>query len=313
MNGRHVTIEKSRATDNEYIIKDKFGISVGIIFALELASNNKNSIFRIKIYRKDKQQEIIIKETVMLLLESLFTKMNINKVSFIVDEEINYQAFLSLGFNLEGILNDSICSEGVFRDEYIFGIDEVSYLSRNMLVNFNLKGKNIELKILTPEHSEAITTYYSNNKEHLKNFEPLREEKFYSSDVQRKILAENYRQYLNGNLISLGIFKEGGLIGKLQCSNIVEGIFKNGIIGYSISKEYEGKGYMREALNIFVDYAFNEMNLHRLEASTLVDNKKSQKVLINCGFEELGLNKKYLFINGDWRDHITFYKINSNL
>lgn len=313
MNGRHVTIEKSRGADNEYIIKDKFGINIGIIFALELASNNKNSIFRVKIYRKDQQQGLIIKETVMLLLESLFTKMNINKVSFIVDEEISYQPFLTMGFKLEGILNNSICSEGIFRDEYIFGIDEVSYLSRNMLVNFNLRGNNIELKILTPEHSEDMTTYYVNNKEHLKDFEPLREEKFYSSDVQRKILAENYRQYLNGNLISLGIFKDNGLIGKLQCSNIVEGIFKNGIIGYSISKEHGGKGYMREALTIFIDYAFNEMNLHRLEASTLVDNKKSRKVLINCGFQELGLNKKYLFINGDWRDHVTFYKINNNL
>ena len=113
-------------------------------------------------------------------------------------------------------------------------------------------------------------------------------------------------------VLNFGIFKDDILIGKLQCSNIVEGIFKSGIIGYSIGKDNENKGYMKEALNLFIKHAFSELNLHRLEASTLVDNEKSQKVLIKCGFEKLGLNKKYLFINGEWKDHITFYKINDN-
>ena len=31
--------------------------------------------------------------------------------------------------------------------------------------------------------------------------------------------------------------------------------------------------------------------------------------LLSCGFEEIGLNKQYLYINGKWSDHITFYKI----
>jgi len=33
-------------------------------------------------------------------------------------------------------------------------------------------------------------------------------------------------------------------------------------------------------------------------------------VLKACGFSELGINSSYLFINGKWRDHITFYRIN---
>lgn len=312
MNGRNITIEKVRGIDNEYIIKDKYGITLGIIFTLELSKNNKNSIFRIKIYKRDSNQGIIIKETLNLLLESVFTKAGISKASFIVDEEINYQPFLEMGFSLEGILNNSIYADRQYRDEYIFGIDEVSYLSRGITANFNLKGTNLELKILTPAHSESMAKYYLDNKNHLMSFEPSRDEKFYTSDVQRQILAENYRQYLNGSSFNFGIFKESVLIGKLQCSNIVEGSFKSGVIGYSIDKDNENKGYMKEALGLFIDYAFSELNLHRLEASTLVDNDKSQKVLIRCGFEKLGLNKKYLFINGEWKDHFTFYKINED-
>ncbi|MHC1682033.1 MAG: GNAT family N-acetyltransferase [Clostridiaceae bacterium] len=312
MNGRNVTIEKVRGIDNEYIIKDKYGITLGIIFTLELSKNNKSSIFRIKIYKRDENQGVILKETLTLMLESLFTKANINKASFVVDEEINYQPFLEMGFTLEGILSNSIHSDSLYRDEYIFGIDEVSYLTRGITANFNLQGSNLELKVLTPSHSEIMANYYSSNKKHLMDFEPSRDEKFYTAEVQRKILAENYKQYLNGNSFNFGIFKDEALIGKLQCSNIVEGSFKSGIIGYSIDKDNENKGYMKEALNIFIEYAFNELNLHRLEGSTLVDNEKSQRVLMKCGFEKLGINKKYLFINGEWRDHITFYKINES-
>ncbi len=66
---------------------------------------------------------------------------------------------------------------------------------------------------------------------------------------------------------------------------------------------------MKEALSLVLEYAFDELKLHRIEASTLVDNLRSQRVLKRCGFKKLGLNEKYLFINGKWRDHITFYKI----
>jgi ribosomal-protein-alanine N-acetyltransferase len=57
-----------------------------------------------------------------------------------------------------------------------------------------------------------------------------------------------------------------------------------------------------------VEYAFDELELHRIEATTLIDNEKSQRVLRNCGFKELGISEKYLYINGEWRDHMIFYK-----
>ena len=66
---------------------------------------------------------------------------------------------------------------------------------------------------------------------------------------------------------------------------------------------------MREALKLVLKYSKDYLDLHRIEASELVDNEKSKKVLINTGLEEVGINKKYLFINGKWSDHITFYKI----
>jgi [ribosomal protein S5]-alanine N-acetyltransferase len=55
-----------------------------------------------------------------------------------------------------------------------------------------------------------------------------------------------------------------------------------------------------------VAIAFGELALHRLEAGTLVDNLASQRVLQKNRFERYGLAKRYLFIAGEWRDHLLF-------
>ena len=86
------------------------------------------------------------------------------------------------------------------------------------------------------------------------------------------------------------------------------GVFKSAFVGYSIDENEQGKGYMKEALGLTIKYAFEDIGLHRVEASTLVENIKSQRVLKSCGFKDVGMNEKYLFVNGKWRDHITFYK-----
>ena len=156
-----------------------------------------------------------------------------------------------------------------------------------------------------------MTEYYIRNKEHLASFEPAREKEFYTVESQKSKSNDNYTQFLNGTAIDFGIFKEEKIIGKLRISSILYGIVKSGILGYSIDKLEQGKGIMTSAVKLVTEYAFNELGMHRIEASVLVDNEKSKRVLHKCGFKELGLNEKYLFIDGVWRDHITFFKINN--
>jgi len=59
-----------------------------------------------------------------------------------------------------------------------------------------------------------------------------------------------------------------------------------------------------------IEFAFGELELHRLEAGTLVDNHASQRVLEKNGFERFGLAHRFLLIAGEWRDHILFERIN---
>ena len=304
---REVTIELVKGRFNDYIIKDKDNILIGRFTIVELDKENRKCNLKLKFFKDNKQN--LLRETVICILRAIFKDNTIYKANIFVDENINYKVFLDLGFTLEGIFTENIFSNGVFLDELSFGINRSEFNNKQRNYIIKLKGKNITLKSFTPDCTEELLDYYNRNKEHLCNYEPARDKSFYTYEAQKDILIESYKNLMNGTGVDLGIYKNDTLIGKIKISNIVYGVFKSGIIGYSIDKNHQGRGYMQEALKLALKYAEEELELHRLEASVLTDNTRSRAVLLKCGFKEVGLNEKYLFINGKWRDHTTFYRI----
>lgn len=306
-NQKGVNIELIKGTLDDYTIKDKNNIVIGRFTITELDKDNKKCNIKLRFYREDNYE--LLKVTLETILKAIFKNNNTFKANFIVSEDINLRAFLEIGFTLEAIFTDNIFIKGNFYDELSFGINrnEYSNQGRNNIVE--LQGKNILIRNFTPDDAEELLQYYIRNEEHLKPFEPTRDSSFYTYDTQKEILLESYRQLMTGVGSDLGIYIEGKLIGKAKISNIVYGVFKSGILGYSIDKQYEGKGYMKEAINLILNYAKEYLDLHRIEASVLTTNQRSKGVLLSCNFEEVGTNKKYLYINGKWSDHITFYKI----
>lgn len=308
---KNVFIEAIRGNDREYVVKDKVGIILGRFFLKDLDSKNKKVDVKFKFYKEDNYK--LMKETLRKILKVLFAEKDIYKINLFVSDIKNFNAYLDLGFMLEGILSDNVCNNGIQKDEYIMGININDFNDKVKLVQFQLNTERLALRNLTPENTEEMLDYYIRNEEHLRQYEPTRDSGFYTYEGQKEILTESFRQFIDGTSIDLGIFKDEKLIGKIKLSNIVYGILRNAFVGYSIDKVHQGKGYMKEALNTVCSYAFEEMGLHRLEASTLMDNSRSQGVLKACGFNELGISEKYLYINGEWRDHKIFYKVNDDL
>lgn len=306
-NQKEVNIELIKGTLDDYIVKDKDKIVIGRFTITELDKENKKCNLKLKFYREDNYD--LLKITLEAILKAVFKDKNTFKTNIVVSENINLKPFLDTGFTLEAIFTDNIFTKGSFYDELSFGINRNEYLNagRNNIVD--IKGKNISIRNFTPDDAEELLEYYLRNKEHLREFEPVRDASFFTCETQKEILLESYRQLMTGSGSDLGIYIDNKLIGKAKISNIVYGVFKNGILGYSIDKEYEGRGYMKEAINLVLEYAKEYLDLHRIEASALTTNERSKGVLLACGFEEVGVNKKYLYINGKWSDHITFYKI----
>jgi len=302
-----VKIQPDKLSQTEYLIKEKNDIIIGRFEIPELKGSNKTCNINFKFYREYNYE--LLNSTLTLILKATFKDVNIFKVNIKVMEKIDINPFVDLGFTLEGIFNQNQYIKGEYFDELSFGITRVEYNQMNRYSLVELKGKNVTLKNLSPSNAEEILEYYKKNIKHLEPFEPTKDSDFYTLETQRRMLNKSYREFLNGKTIELGIFKETRLIGKIKLSRILYGSFKNAILGYSIDKDEESKGYMKESVNLVLKYAFDECELHRIEASALINNEKSRMVLTKCGFKLIGINEKYLLINGKWEDHATYYVV----
>ncbi len=60
---------------------------------------------------------------------------------------------------------------------------------------------------------------------------------------------------------------------------------------------------MKQALRLVVSEAFNQLQLHRLEANIQPDNLNSIALVRSLGFRLEGHSLRYLKIAGQWRDH----------
>mgnify|MGYP003410159271 FL=1 len=54
------------------------------------------------------------------------------------------------------------------------------------------------------------------------------------------------------------------------------------------------------------DYCFFTLGMHRLEINLRPENAASRRVVEKLGFRPEGLRERYLHIDGDWRDHLTY-------
>jgi ribosomal-protein-alanine N-acetyltransferase len=97
--------------------------------------------------------------------------------------------------------------------------------------------------------------------------------------------------------------KGDAIVGSINLSQIFRGGFKSAYLGYQVGAPFAGQGYMTEALQLVLRYAFDKMKLHRLEANIQPDNVASIALVKRAGFRKEGYSRRYLKIGGRWRDH----------
>lgn len=106
--------------------------------------------------------------------------------------------------------------------------------------------------------------------------------------------------------------EENKVIGAITLDNIRRGPSQAGTIGYWIGESQARQGYMQEALTALVHYAFEVLDLSRLESACLPENAASRALLEKCGYKYEGVAQSYLQINGRWRNHVLYANLRSD-
>jgi len=99
---------------------------------------------------------------------------------------------------------------------------------------------------------------------------------------------------------------QGQLAGQLNVSSIAYGSVSSATIGYWVSERFAGKGLTPTAVALATDHCFFGVGLHRMEICIRPENEPSLRVVEKLGFRYEGLRRRYIHINGDWRDHFCF-------
>ncbi len=83
-------------------------------------------------------------------------------------------------------------------------------------------------------------------------------------------------------------------------------------IGILILKKHQNKGFASEALKLFINYAFTELNLHQIYANIPSDNTSSKILFENFDFKKTGVKKEWIKSNSQFKDVHLYQLININ-
>jgi len=174
-----------------------------------------------------------------------------------------------------------------------------------------IQGKRIYLRHLNTHDVNRLFEYELKNREFFTPTSFTRNDAYYTLDNIRNNI-EHYQKEINEkSSYRFGIFLNSThqLIGMIALNDILWSL-KTSYVGYSLDHKSTHQGYMFEALSLIIDYSFNDLKLHRLEAGVMPSNHASYKVLERCAFVREGLLRKNVHINGDWEDHYIYGLLN---
>ncbi|MGV3464988.1 MAG: GNAT family N-acetyltransferase [Heyndrickxia sp.] len=175
-----------------------------------------------------------------------------------------------------------------------------------------LKSQKIYIRLLTLNDANDVLQFELDNQEFFQTYTLKRPSEYYTIDHQKELMVQKIEKAKKDMEYNFGIFKMDNdeLIGTIGLFRILRDPLQSAIIGYSLSKNHNGKGYATEAVKLVVDYAFSTLKLHRIEAGVMPHNIGSIRVLEKAGFDKEGIAKSNVKINGKWEDHQVLAIIN---
>lgn len=109
-----------------------------------------------------------------------------------------------------------------------------------------------------------------------------------------------------GAALPLAVTLDGRFVGHVVVGNVVREPLLSAYVGYWVDADVAGGGVITAAVALVVDHCFGPAGLHRLEATVRPENAASLRVLEKLGFRREGTFRRYLDVDGTWRDHHCF-------
>ncbi|MBT3393609.1 MAG: GNAT family N-acetyltransferase [Waddliaceae bacterium] len=131
----------------------------------------------------------------------------------------------------------------------------------------------------------------------------------YPKDGAEKWIAKAHREMKSEKSYAFAIAFDDKLIGVISLMN-VDKKNQKAEIGYWLGKKFWGRGFMTEAVAKVLEFGFQTLKLHRIDASLYSGNIASQKVLMKSGFVLEGTLRESKKIDNKYHDELWFGILN---
>jgi ribosomal-protein-alanine N-acetyltransferase len=171
-----------------------------------------------------------------------------------------------------------------------------------------LQGDGVYLRYPQMSDFSEWTALRSESREFLAPWEPTWAPDELSRGAFRRRIRRYQREIRNDLAYPFFLFRKEDslLLGGCTLSNVRRGVTQSAALGYWIGERYARHGHMHAALSAILPFVFQVLGLHRIEAACIPENEASRALLLKLGFREEGRARRYLQINGEWRDHVLF-------
>jgi ribosomal-protein-alanine N-acetyltransferase len=173
---------------------------------------------------------------------------------------------------------------------------------------FAIDGEGVRLRPPRMSDHAAWSGLRARSHAFLQPWEPTWPADDLSRAAYRRRIAAYTRDIETGQGFPFFVFRaqDDALVGGITLSNVRRGVAQAATLGYWIGQPYARRGHTLAGVRAVCRFAFNKLDLHRVEAACLPTNEPSRNLLLQAGFLLEGRARAYLKINGAWRDHLLF-------
>ncbi len=173
-----------------------------------------------------------------------------------------------------------------------------------------LYGRRIILRPLAANDFREWSSVRAHNHDWLTVWEPSRQPHQADPASDRSAFTarclQRDRDRANGTAYQFGLFVDQHVVGEVNINNVIRGAMQSCTIGYWVDQAQAGQGYVPEAVVVVMQFAFEQLGLHRVEICIVPRNERSRRVMEKLRIREEGIAQRYLEINGVWEDHIRY-------
>ena len=160
------------------------------------------------------------------------------------------------------------------------------------------------LELLEPRHTEELFRVVDENRAHLRAWLPWVDGTRTPEDTRAYIRATQ-QQFGANSGFQTALVVDGeiaGMVGHLG----IAWPDRAAALGYWMAEKHQGRGHMTAACRAYVDHAFGELRLHRVEIRAATENLRSRAVAERLGFTLEGVLREVDWLYDRFVDHAVY-------